>query len=582
MVLLPGVLHGDTVVLKNNLVIRGKITSETERDIVVEHAFGRTVVARSDISRIERDATRLEAFLDSLADVAYSVELRTAAPPLNPETAKRLRGILKKFPNHGEARRELGYVRKGNEWIIPGTKERITIPDAPAPSREPQSEMDISSAASLYETALSDLNSGRYRKATDGLRKIASAFPGTEFAKEAAARLEIGGALNVKKLEINGPSANRIDMVFIAEGYTNVWENRSDMNGDAIISYDEQAKFDSDVQSMLASLVKEPPFSDYRHYFNFYRINVVSTQVGADSAWRNPARSRQTVFGASHPYEDMPRMLVVDKHQVKRFVSGHVPFDVIVVIVNDAWGGSGSKRLATIGINRYETEISFVTWNMKYTCSQVLHELGHALASLGDEYDYGGVSLDPVLEGREPPFPNLTRETSREKIKWRHWIDADTPVPTPGRGSQIGLFEGAFYHKRGYYRPEYDCRMRDFGKPFCRVCREAIVRKIYLNVNLIEKVLPAQSVVRIAAGDSPTFSITSPARTDKTVSVEWKMDGRVIDGEAPLSRTLKTDGLTAGRHVLTVTLEDITSYVRSDPEDRLTANHEWEIFVDEK
>jgi phospholipase C len=40
------------------------------------------------------------------------------------------------------------------------------------------------------------------------------------------------------------------------------------------------------------------------------------------------------------------------------------------------------------------------------------------------------------------------------------------------------LFEGAHYDHCGGYRPEYDCRMRELGVPFCRVCRQVIANRL--------------------------------------------------------------------------------------------------------
>ena len=54
-------------------------------------------------------------------------------------------------------------------------------------------------------------------------------------------------------------------------------------------------------------------------------------------------------------------------------------------------------------------------------------------------------------------------------------VDANpSPVPL----GTTGLFEGAHYYHCDAYRPEYDCRMRTLGVPFCRVCRQVIASRI--------------------------------------------------------------------------------------------------------
>ena len=44
----------------------------------------------------------------------------------------------------------------------------------------------------------------------------------------------------------------------------------------------------------------------------------------------------------------------------------------------------------------------------------------------------------------------------------------------------MGLFEGAHYYHCGAFRPEFHCRMRALGNPFCAVCRREIERVIDL------------------------------------------------------------------------------------------------------
>jgi hypothetical protein len=579
--MLAAVARADTIVLKNNLVIRGRVVAETDENITIEHAFGRTVIPRKDVLRIEKEKTQFESLLDRLSSHAYGFE-RSISPELSPGMRNRLKAILEKYPNHAEARRELGYLRRGDAWVHPETREWIAVPEAPVPVQDEKTVKELSEAESLLKEAQDCLQKGRYRQAGEKLREIARRFTGTGFARKAAEFLEPGAALAVKQVEINGPSSNRIDVVFVAEGYTNIYENRSDLNADGIISSNEQAKFDRDVREILSSFVSEPPFSDYRHYFNFHQINVASRQVGADTKWKKPVRVRDTAFSAAHPYSNAARLLTVDTHAVKRFVSRHVPFDVIIVLVNDAWGGSGTRRVATIGINRYETEAGKATWNFKHVRAQAVHEFGHAFASLGDEYAYSGVSLDPVLAEREPPFPNVTRETRREHIKWRHWIKPETPIPTRGIGGWVGLYEGAFYHKKDYYRPQANCRMRETFRPFCKICREAIVLKVYRNVKLIESATPAEANAKISPEGSHTFSIKSPAGVNSSVKVDWTLDGEPLPGPVPFSRTLSGKSLSAGRHLLKVSLKDETEYVLRDPDGRMSASREWEVTAGEE
>src|SRR5439155_1584997 len=105
-----------------------------------------------------------------------------------------------------------------------------------------------------------------------------------------------------------------------------------------------------------------------------------------------------------------------------------------------------------------------------------VHEFGHNLAGLGDEYS-GNVTYETGgPEKPEPWEPNLTALKNPAALKWRDLVEPGTPLPTPPRlAGVIGAFEGAGYEARGLYRPEFACIMGSTDPVgFCRVCQRAI------------------------------------------------------------------------------------------------------------
>src|SRR5581483_4364015 len=93
-----------------------------------------------------------------------------------------------------------------------------------------------------------------------------------------------------------------------------------------------------------------------------------------------------------------------------------------------------------------------------------LHELGHALWALGDEYAEVDESLSTASRSAIAERANLTTDRTGARWKWA------------GLGR---VYEGAGRLRRGVFRPERDCIMRDLAAPgFCKVCR-AIVSGAY-------------------------------------------------------------------------------------------------------
>jgi IgA Peptidase M64 len=58
----------------------------------------------------------------------------------------------------------------------------------------------------------------------------------------------------------------------------------------------------------------------------------------------------------------------------------------------------------------------------------------------------------------------------------RHCSQCDTQA-NPFPPATVGAYEGAGYYHCGLYRPQFDCRMRALGNPFCAVC-QGVIRQV--------------------------------------------------------------------------------------------------------
>lgn len=339
-------------------------------------------------------------------------------------------------------------------------------------------------------------------------------------------------------------NANRLDLVVLGDGYT----------------VSEQAKFADDAYGFLTAMFGQEPYKEYLPYFNVYRVDVISAESGASHPERGALKT--TAFGAAYNCRAIQRLICVNIASVNTVLARSVPpqlRDLAIVIVNDSEYGGAGGGVAVVSTNPGAVEI-------------ILHELGHSLGLLGDEYVGGG----GVCDTREWPYPNVTTQTGRSAIKWSYWIDAATPVPTSSTAAAVpGLYTGASYCDSGQYRPTYDSKMRTNGRPFDQINTEQLIKRFYNFVLPIDSVEPAGSSVIIGLADVQTFRITSPQPVSRALSVVWTLDGSTVGTGAAIRLAGTT--VPAGTHTLQATVQDSTVAIRRDVASVSRAVHTWTI-----
>ena len=113
-------------------------------------------------------------------------------------------------------------------------------------------------------------------------------------------------------------------------------------------------------------------------------------------------------------------ILSLDNHTI-RDVASEVPYDFMVIIVNDrTYGGGGIYNLYTT-----------VSADNKYSEYIMVHELGHHIAALADEYYSSSVAYEAQPIKTEPWEKNVTALFDKNNIKWKEFVEAGTPLPTP-------------------------------------------------------------------------------------------------------------------------------------------------------
>lgn len=269
----------------------------------------------------------------------------------------------------------------------------------------------------------------------------------------------------------SAPRSSAFNIVLLAEGFT----------------AGQQGDFNTACGEFVAAFSTTAPFNGLAFAINVFRVNVASTDSGADDpvAAGGTGASVRTYFDATFGGNNIRRLLLCNTTTALQVATAQVPeFTVVLVVVNSTIYGGAGGSVGTYSLAPGATEIA-------------IHELGHTAFGLADEYDYyaGGSETGqdhhpPV----EPSEPNVTIDANRTTLKWRRAVNATTalpttsnpdcttvdPQPSPVPPRTVGAFEGAHYYHCGAFRPEYNCKMRSLGNPFCLVCSEVIRHHIGL------------------------------------------------------------------------------------------------------
>jgi MYXO-CTERM domain-containing protein len=180
--------------------------------------------------------------------------------------------------------------------------------------------------------------------------------------------------------------------------------------------------------------------------------------------------------------------------------------------------------------------------------------------------------------GADCPEANASLFFELDQLKWSHWVEAATPLPTTGTSDLVGAYEGARYQPSGIYRPWYSCLMRDGQRPFCPVCSEVVVRRIHEKVSPLQGALPEEGDVLVPADMIRLFSVERMQPEPDTVEVRWLLDDAQIAMGDDLE--LGTDLVPAGSYLLEVRVEDTTSMVRDDPDGLLMDARSWQVTLE--
>ncbi|MBB5030828.1 M64 family metallopeptidase [Prosthecobacter vanneervenii] len=351
----------------------------------------------------------------------------------------------------------------------------------------------------------------------------------------------------------NGPRSERINLVFLSEGYTTA----------------DMPNFATHVTNAVNFLFSKEPWAQYRSYCNVYRIEIASNESGCDNGNTSGANGlRDTYFSAGFNTPSVTQLLTLAGTGSTRafsLLNTYLPeYDVPVVIVNDTKYGGAGGSLAVASINSSSAAV-------------VEHEIGHSFALLADEYDTEYLIYTPSEK------PNTTAQTTRSLIRWNYWIDSTTPVPTPetlAYDSLAGLFEGSMYRTSGWYRPHNNSLMKNLNRPCGQINREQFVLQFYSRVHPLDGYTPGTSSSSVTQPSPLSFSVKPKVPSSGVaLSVTWKIDGVTQSGQTATSFSTLSDFIGNGSHTVSATVQDPTAFVRLDTSNLLSQTVSWNLTL---
>ncbi len=241
-------------------------------------------------------------------------------------------------------------------------------------------------------------------------------------------------------LEKSGDSREKIDVVFIAEGYLKR----------------EKKVFMRDCGECIEALKAHEPFKSMSDRFNFVAVMPPSQEQGVSIPHKNIWK--ETLLSSSFDTFYSNRYLTTLRLKKLHDVLAGIPCEHIIILANtDNYGGGGIYNSYTL-----------TTAHHRQFKPVVVHEFGHSFAGLADEYFYDDQYSDYYFPDSEPWEQNITTMYDFAS-KWQDMLGTNG----------VSVYEGGGYKSKGVWRGCENCRMKtNTASGFCPVCQRAIERMI--------------------------------------------------------------------------------------------------------
>lgn len=399
----------------------------------------------------------------------------------------------------------------------------------------------------------------------DGATGDAGAFDAGADGRDAAApdaEVIDPAAEPYRTLRNSGPSEDRIDIVFVGDGYT---------------LEELPTVYDEHVEALAEGMFRDvrnsvtEPFHTYASFFNVHRVHVASVDSGIDE----DGADRDTAFDGRDTCGGFGGACYVDAQKVHAAVDAAlagsgITADWIVVTLNSSSKIAGVVEDPVGDVAVYAGGFGDGASGGYRARELGLREIAKAFCNAG----YEAVTEGAAYSGAEPPEVNLTRTATAPK--WARWMGYD--VRRDGL-TEVDAYEGGGGYETGIFRPVEESKMGPQEGAntfrFDAVTREAIILKLYEYVPIVSSQEPEAGVTHV---DPVVLYVNTSAGS---VTVEWAIDGQVVPGQTTsafgITDHARLEGIGAGTYTVTARVVDDTEWVRIEPRVGLEETVTWTV-----
>jgi len=238
---------------------------------------------------------------------------------------------------------------------------------------------------------------------------------------------------------------------------------------------------DKEEELFFKNAQKVPAAFKENKYPEFERFQIVAVfapsklRLGSPRKLDLPVKKRDSFLSLYYPYWwDVGRWYHIvyptdEDHYRNSLAAWSYDYPIALVKSSDYWGVGNFKQLTAIPSDN--SSFSYL----------LMHEFGHFMG-LNEEYSEGGpTELEFAPQINEPWSQNITFLNIPSQLKWKQFVGAQTPVPTPNsfwnsRNPQYGAYRGGYAESVGSEKshiPGLGCVMSS-AVNFCPVCENAL------------------------------------------------------------------------------------------------------------